>query len=632
MEQRIISNKVYESLQVPTENTRTTTGRILYANRFSGIAPVAMPDDLRNLIDSDFGLVGLNILIQLKQKMKGYRNGPWYVDSRDGVLYIHNRKFHEDPVYTYTYQGENGEVLKVSFAMQNITKKVGVSLSPTLDPDSKDLEIIASNVDDSDRDLAARLSPEMPLAPIDNLMVQNYGSDPWEDYRDHPTQNHLGEWTAENQVAKNAYWTAHQKNMEYRERVAEYEAKGPIAAYEAGKQRRFDELSISDLQAAINQIASKLPEDKQFALRALLRNCKNGKELEAKLKKLLEKEKYIFDKEDGMSFMVTEWVDPLDYDPEKYASSHAGAGVASGVNYQFGILPASERGYQALLKDPYTEVYTDMQVNEDKHYGQNQFGKKVKIRHMKTVDLHVPLFQLYHNLFSRFGGVDKYVWAANANANGGLKVTEKRLICNMQVVGRPLLESSQIINLENVGKRWSGPWYIKKCTHLMDPGQGYITNLELVKNNAMASSTSSSTGLSTQDVVSNDAKEKAKTDRGKDKESQSNKETLDLQFTFNEVVYFVEKFLDKDGRIRDIKGATEFIRRKAWYTKINAKDPVALAEGTVYSEGTTVTSSGKVDFGKLHEKPIRVASSFDLRFDYMKIATKVYKTWKKYKK
>ena len=105
MEQQIISNKVYESLQVPTENTRTTTGKVLYANKYSGVAEVAMPEDLKALIDSDFGLVGKNILVQLEQKMKGYTNGPWYVDSRDGVIYIHNRKFNEEPVCTYTYQG-----------------------------------------------------------------------------------------------------------------------------------------------------------------------------------------------------------------------------------------------------------------------------------------------------------------------------------------------------------------------------------------------------------------------------------------------------------------------------------------------------------------------------------------------
>ena len=85
MAKQIISNKVYESLQVPTEQSRTTTGKILYANRFSGVAQVAMPSDLKSLIDSDLGLIGNNILVQLEQKMKGYANGPWYIDSRDHV-------------------------------------------------------------------------------------------------------------------------------------------------------------------------------------------------------------------------------------------------------------------------------------------------------------------------------------------------------------------------------------------------------------------------------------------------------------------------------------------------------------------------------------------------------------------
>lgn len=190
---------------------------------------------------------------------------------------------------------------------------------------------------------------------------------------------------------------------------------------------------------------------------------------------------YLFEDEDGMEFMVTEYVDPLDYDPEGYASKQAGAGIASGINFQMGVLPASERGFEALNKDPYTEVLSDMEIDTTKHYGQGQYGKKVKVRHMKRVNLRVPIYKLYHNLFSRYGGADKYAWAANANANGGLKQTEKRLVCQLQVVGRPMLATSQIINLENVGKRWSGLWYIKQCTHSMDAGQGYITNMELVK-------------------------------------------------------------------------------------------------------------------------------------------------------
>lgn len=77
---------------------------------------------------------------------------------------------------------------------------------------------------------------------------------------------------------------------------------------------------------------------------------------------------------------------------------------------------------------------------------------KVKIRRMKKVPFLVPIYKLYHNLFSRYGGADKVTWAMNANANGGLKISERKLVCQMTVVGRPSLQSSQIISLENVGK------------------------------------------------------------------------------------------------------------------------------------------------------------------------------------
>ena len=97
-----------------------------------------------------------------------------------------------------------------------------------------------------------------------------------------------------------------------------------------------------------------------------------------------------------------------------------------------------------------------MEIDTNKHYGQGQYAKKVKVRHMKRVNLKVPLHKLYHNLFSRYGGAEKYAWAANANANGGLKQTEKRLVCQLQVVGRPMLATSQIIRIDNVGNVGQG--------------------------------------------------------------------------------------------------------------------------------------------------------------------------------
>lgn len=618
MEQQIISNKVYESLQVPTENTRTTTGKVLYANKYSGVAEVAMPEDLKALIDSDFGLVGKNVLVQLEQKMKGYTNGPWYVDSRDGVIYIHNRKFYEEPVCTYTYQGENGEVLRVSFATQEITKRVKAVLAPSLDPDSKDLSVLSTNINEPEDKPPLALRP--PVAQVDNLMVSNITGNGFEDYRSYPTTPTEAMDAWDTQLQYNM-----EKTAEYKKRVEEYKAVGPVGAYEAGKQRKFDEMSTEEVRATINQAVNELPDDKKNAIKQVLRNSKNGKELEANLKKLLEYERYLFEDEDGMEFMVEEYVDPLDYDPEGYVSKQAGAGIASGINFRKGVLPASERGFEALIKDPYTEVLSGMEIDTTKHYGQSQYGKKVKVRHMKRVNLEVPLYKLYHNLFSRYGGADKYAWAANANANGGLKQTEKRLVGQLQVVGRPMLATSQIIRIDNVGKRWSGLWYIKQCTHSMDAGQGYITNMELVKNNSKSGSVTSKTDLSTQNIVANDAKANAKTTKGQDKKALSTSQKLNLNFTYNEKVYYNEHFLNDKGDIIDIKGQAEFIRKKAYYTEVNADNPQALAEGIVLSTGNTFTSKGKLIPGEISVKQIQVPEDYRVKFNYMAIANRVYR-------
>lgn len=52
-------------------------------------------------------------------------------------------------------------------------------------------------------------------------------------------------------------------------------------------------MSTEEVRATINQAANELPDDKKNALKQVLRNSKNGKELEANLKKLLECEMYL---------------------------------------------------------------------------------------------------------------------------------------------------------------------------------------------------------------------------------------------------------------------------------------------------------------------------------------------------
>lgn len=637
MAKQIISNKVYESLQVPTEQSRTTTGKILYANRFSGVAQVAMPSDLKSLIDSDLGLIGNNILVQLEQKMKGYANGPWYIDSRDGVIYIHNRKFQEEPEYNYIYQSENGEVLRVSFATQKVTKRVKAQLTQALDPEDKGLIVGSTDITEPEKEKEEVTLLKPFVAQVDNTMVVNYGSVPYEDYRSHPTTNIAAEMEAEQRYGAKA--------QKYNSAMKEYGSQKPYVAYNAGKQEALDNLSTEQYREAINTAVNNLPNDKKRVIQQILKNSKNGKELESNLRQLLENERYLFTGEYKMEYLAEEWVDPREYDPEGGTITHmVNIRTFSSNPYEKQMIDnQSQRGISAMEKNPYITVYPDTYQVEYSGDGvttptmTRKVKAKVKIRRMKKVPFLIPIYKLYHNLFSRYGGADKVTWAMNANANGGLKISERKLVCQMTVVGRPSLQSSQIISLENVGKRWSGFWYIKSVQHSMDAGQGYLCTLDLVKNNARDGQTTSKTQLSTQDIVSNDAKDSAKTDFGKNKKNTANASDIVHDFTYNEVVYFVERYMDDKGRIIDKKGAGEFLQNKFYYDEINAKDPQALAAGTVRTEGTVVTSNGTAIYGKTNvvkadQSKVTPSMKERYNFDEFNWAMKAYERYKSNKK
>lgn len=119
MDQTLVSNQVFDKIQEPTESHSILNGTIIYANKYSGLSEVPMPQDWVDHLDAQGGGIGNNPLIQLEAKLKDMADGPWYIDDRDGILYIHNKDFQADSVHTYVYQQENGEVISVSFSTQS---------------------------------------------------------------------------------------------------------------------------------------------------------------------------------------------------------------------------------------------------------------------------------------------------------------------------------------------------------------------------------------------------------------------------------------------------------------------------------------------------------------------------------
>ena len=118
----LISNQyIFEAVQPETSDEPVGKSTILYANRFAGVQETDIQDEaLLDILNSTIGTSGNNVLVQLKQKMKAYPGGPWYIDSNDGVVHIHNRKFTEKTSHVYTYMAEPGEVLSASFRIVEV--------------------------------------------------------------------------------------------------------------------------------------------------------------------------------------------------------------------------------------------------------------------------------------------------------------------------------------------------------------------------------------------------------------------------------------------------------------------------------------------------------------------------------
>ena len=70
MDQKLISNPVFQGLQVPTlEEEPRAKSTVLYANKYSGISEVELTDlELLSVIESTVGISGNNVLVQLKNK------------------------------------------------------------------------------------------------------------------------------------------------------------------------------------------------------------------------------------------------------------------------------------------------------------------------------------------------------------------------------------------------------------------------------------------------------------------------------------------------------------------------------------------------------------------------------------
>ena len=515
MNTSIANNPVFQNLQVG-EKHESTTGTIIYANKYSGVSPIAMPKAIKDILDSNIGTIGTNPIIQLKNKLAALPNGPWYIDCRNGLLYIHNKKFNEKPVHNYVYQSENGEVLSLSFEAQRRTKSLGHSIGGGIDPFSKDIVGVNSNIKSPTPGPGTKEvkkttgSRFKAVAAIDATRVINSQA----------------EMTRLKLETPHINKTLQKKNAAQRKVVeSQYTAykKGNTTSKQFNRNVAASKNTTKDKWA--RNIYSKLdPQDRIDLSSSVTQEWRKSHNRNTILKLVRSYFGY------GKHTIVTQywkeqWVDPTTYTGNNTFQGHAinlSSDDTTGTRSEYNINLANT-SIARMRQDPHIKVLSSLTVsNPDdptKTFSRHYRHYRVKVFRLAYGRGQVDSSQIVTDWLIRLishtatnntsqgisgsngGDLDISNYTPGLLGNSGRRVTEKKLVVNLRVIGRPSLESSQIIHIENVGKKWSGDYYIKSCSHDMSTDMGYTCTLELNKNGEKAEIESTTTKLSTDKVV-----------------------------------------------------------------------------------------------------------------------------------
>lgn len=532
---------------------------ILYANEYSGIEPVQMSNDLAQIFNSDFGSVGPNLLVQLKKKVSGIPGGPWYIDSRDGCIYIHNKNFNDTPTYTYSYQANAGELLEATFKTNYVKKKTSGGIMSGVDRSKNtNSEIVFSNLamdvlnDDKNWTRARQVHHEREIEARkeDEASGENY-------QRSLYNQNYVSVDEAARIYTTNGGGDKGQAavNSKVNEaRVNAYLAAMTVPELQKEGRAILEQTAINR-GVTINDIGNELKEAMEKG------------ELESYLKVMFGNSQHTFNAQDPYhpkgGYPNTFRVVTIDLFSNEYMGTsdlrvwkHSPAAVMISdppdTEYEINPItgrkqkktkydaigrpivdrggnlrlpPSKDNNYQVhsaasiggeRVDQLMTSLKNNHQLNVNGQYkileehpltyttnddGHVVYSKMLTLMvESQTNDFVGPTWKILLNLYTRQLGEGKTARDVEAHVHNLLhrndEVLEKLVTCQLTCIGNPFLKSSQIINLSNLGPTWSGKWYIKTCKHIIS-SSGYMCQLSLVQNSVKGKSTGLSTKVTT---------------------------------------------------------------------------------------------------------------------------------------
>lgn len=427
-----------ENLSKPSENPERYSLKQLPATFAEGTA----------IVGSSTYLNKYSQLVGIAKSMEG---GPNFVDTRDNKIEIHNGKQSGNTVYAYTYAGGTGELLEFQVKTK-FSQSIEAGKSSSINPDNKTIESEVVQCIPTEED---------PCKP-DAYVNQNKPNIP-QFQRDATRMAKFGLGIVPNTTQCRQINTKVDKTPTY-------------SSISDAKQQLSSNPSLTEeeVKAYNNQISNEWKE-----------YLKSLKEFEDKLKSgnISSDDKLPTPPDEVSSFTVKRKV-IVYLNPINYAPSNSTAYWQN----------RWRQGYRALKKNKDIYIITQNR-SEDRPYGDYPYdypgSKRSLVKAEMEIEVQIPGVRVVADpLFITLGSLI---------ANDIIESVNSQIKAKAKFVGNPNMKSSQIIEIKNVGNKYSTEWYAKEVEHSFD-SSGYFTEVDFEKKTRNSIVNRISTEINAQEV------------------------------------------------------------------------------------------------------------------------------------
>nr|DAS89689.1 MAG TPA: tail protein [Caudoviricetes sp.] len=389
----------------------------------------------------------LNKYSQLVGIAKAMSGGPNFVDTRDNKVEIHNGKQSGKAVFAYTYAGGTGELLEFRVQTKYV-QSIEAGKASSVDPDTKTIETDVVQCVPTNDD---------PCKP-DAYVREN-------------KPNLLRFQRDVTRMAK--VERAVVPSTSVCREIRSTTPKPPVYESPTDAQQKIasnPSLTEEEVKAYNSQLESEWKKY-QDGLKEFEDAIRSGKTDVGLPQPPDEVSDFVIKRK------VRVLLNPHDYVPEKYKHMYGG-------NKAFWKM-----GFRALEeRSDITIIYP---ANGKYSPGNNYDTPGDKVLAEMEVEIQVPGVRVVSDpLFATLG---------DFMANDIIESVNSQIKSKAKFVGNPNMKSSQIIEIKNVGQRYSGDWYAKEVEHSFDTG-GYFTEVTFEKKSRNSILNKISTSVNMQEV------------------------------------------------------------------------------------------------------------------------------------